>query len=141
MIQPGQHISVHYELSLEGVGVIETTFDDEPKEFSLGDGTFHQVIESKIQILNVGESTCFDIKAEQYVFGVIDPDKIIVLLSEVFNEPPIVKQMVELNINAQDSIVGRIVSVTDKTVKIDCNNPLIGKTVGCRVLLVNISNF
>ena len=138
MIIPGTILQIHYELKLEGVGVIESTFKESPHQFAFADGTFHPYIESQIVQSEVGQDIEFTIPAEQQVFGIYDSTKTISVSKEKFPNEPAVGQVVDLELSTEEQIFGKITRVNTRDVELDCNNLLIGHDVQCRFLVISI---
>jgi len=138
MILPGTILQIHYELKLEGIGIVESTFEESPQQFSFADGTFHPYIESQLVHSAVGQEIEFTIPAEAQVFGIYDSTKIISVSKERFPIEPTVGQVVDLELSVEEQILGKVIRVNAQDVELDCNNLLIGHAVQCRLIVVSI---
>ena len=74
-IDVGSTVTLHLALTLEDGTVAESTFDDEPLTFTMGDGTLVRGLELGLYGLRPGDTQRLTLHPEQ-AFGLRDPDKV-----------------------------------------------------------------
>ncbi len=139
MIEAGTVLLVHYQLSLAGGEIIESTFDDEPERVVYGRGDLPLYLERRIADMVPGEERELTVPAGAAAFGARDPGAVQRLDAALFDAAQLVPgSLVEFETPAGDWVRGRIEAVEGDSVTVDFNNPLIGREVGCRLMLVGI---
>ena len=139
MIEAGTVLRIHYELSLAGGEIIESTFDDEPERVVYGRGDLPLYLERRIADMVPGEERELTVPAAAAAFGARDPGAVQRLDAALFDAAQLVPgSLVEFETPAGDWVRGRIEAVEGDSVTVDFNNPLIGREVGCRLRLVGI---
>jgi FKBP-type peptidyl-prolyl cis-trans isomerase SlpA len=129
-ISPASTVTLHLSLALEDGTVAETTFEDEPLTFTMGDGTLVEGLELGLYGLKAGASQRLVLQPEQ-AFGLHDPGKRHRLARAVFPadmelEPGII---IGFDTPTGEELPGTIVSLADETVEVDFNHPLAGRVV------------
>jgi FKBP-type peptidyl-prolyl cis-trans isomerase SlpA len=129
-ISPESTVTLHLSLSLEDGTVAESTFDDEPLTFTMGDGTLVEGLELGLYGLKAGATQRLVLQPQQ-AFGLHDPDKLHLLDREVFPgelalEPGVI---IGFDTPSGEELPGTVVSLTDETVSVDFNHPLAGRVV------------
>ena len=138
-ISPRSTVTLHLSLALEDGTVAETTFEDEPLTFSMGDGTLVEGLELGLYGLKAGASQRLVLQPEQ-AFGRHDPDKRHQLARAEFPadmelEPGVI---VGFDTPTGEELPGTIVSLTDETVEVDFNHPLAGRVVVFEVEIIEV---
>ena len=134
-------VSMHFSLALEsGVQAI-STFDEEPLEFSMGDGTLQPGLELGLFGLRAGDRQTLTLTPEQ-AYGWHD-DKLIhhMPLSDFAGKiEPEPGQLVAFSTAEGDEAPGIVLSVEGDQVKVDFNHPLAGHNVVYRVEILAVEN-
>ena len=130
-VDVGSTVTLHLALMLEDGTVAESTFDDEPLTFVMGDGTLVHGLELALYGLRPGDTQRLALYPEQ-AFGPHDPERIQRLPRAGF---PADIELVPGNIIVFDmpegeEIAGTLISLDDRTVEVDLNHPL----AGCRIV-------
>ena len=129
-ISPESTVTLHLSLALEDGTVAESTFEDEPLTFTMGDGTLVAGLELGLYGLKAGATQRLVLQPQQ-AFGLHDPDKLHLLDREVFPrelalEPGVI---IGFDTPSGEELPGTVVSLTDETVTVDFNHPLAGRVV------------
>ena len=123
-------VTLHLSLTLEDGRVAESTFDDEPLTFTMGDGTLVRGLELGLYGLQPGDRQRLALHPEQ-AFGLHDPGKVHRLPRADFGagiepEPGLI---VGFDTPAGEEIPGTVLSLDADSVVVDFNHPLAGRNV------------
>jgi len=135
----GSTVTLHLALTLEDGSVAESTFDEGPLTFTMGDGTLVHGLELALYGLRPGDTQRLALYPEQ-AFGAHDPQRIHRLPRAVF---PADIELTPGNIIAFDTpegeeIAGTLLSLDDRTVEVDLNHPLAGRRVIFDVEIIDV---
>ena len=138
-ISPESTVTLHLSLSLDDGTVTESTFEDEPLTFIMGDGTLVEGLELGLYGLQAGTNQRLVLEPEQ-AFGLHDPAKLHQLPraefpTELALEPGII---IGFDTPSGEELPGTIVSLTDETVEVDFNHPLAGRVVVFEVEIIAV---
>jgi len=124
----GDTVKVHYTVKLGDGTIIGSTIDQEPLQFTIGDGQILPSLEQAIIGMNPGETKTIDIPAEQ-AFGPHFEEMVIVIdrakLPPDFN--PRVGERVQFRQWDGQIASVLVTEVSDLNITIDANHPLAGK--------------
>lgn len=127
-------ITLTYELRSGGAEgeVIEIAGKEQPAEFLFGVGNLVPEFENNINTLNSGETFDFVINADN-AYGPNDPSAVVDLPRSVFvidgkeaEDLLFVDNMVTMRDQNGQPLQGKILEISDETVKMDFNHPLAG---------------
>lgn len=129
-ISPESTVTLHLSLALEDGTVAESTLEDEPLTFTMGDGTLVAGLELGLYGLKAGATQRLVLEPQQ-AFGLHDPDKLHRLGREEFPaelqlQPGVI---IGFDTPSGEELPGTIVSLNDETVSVDFNHPLAGRVV------------
>ena len=137
---PGKKIRMHFELFLSRDEVIDSNFDGEAVEFTVGDGNLLPGFEEAIFGLRVNDENTVQIPAEK-AFGEYNEDNIQVIPR--FRFPSDLAMEKGLMINFADSAgneqAGVIQNFDADRVTVDFNHPLAGKNIQFRVKILSVN--
>lgn len=138
-ISPESTVTLHLSLTLEDGTVAESTFDDEPLTFILGDGTLVEGLELGLYGLRPGDTQRLSLFPEQ-AFGLRDPEKVHRLPradfpAEMALEPGCI---IGFDTPEGEELPGMIVSTDDTSVEVDFNHPLAGRVVIFDVEIIDV---
>lgn len=138
-IGPGCHIQMHCRLDVQNGGTALSTLDEEPLEFSFGDGSLQPGLENLLRGLCAGTKTCFDI-APGMVWGLPDPDLIQVL--EAADCPPGFApepgQYLSFDLPNGQEVAGRMLEAVEGGFRFDFNHPLAGQALEFEVEVLDV---
>ncbi|MDH5190307.1 MAG: FKBP-type peptidyl-prolyl cis-trans isomerase [Gammaproteobacteria bacterium] len=139
-IQPDSEVVMYFTLKLEDGTIADSTEDEEPMQFTMGDGSMIPGLERSLYGLQTGEKQSVRIGPDD-AFGQRDPENIRAMKREEFPadmalEPGVV---IEFDTPTGESIAGMITEVQTDTVNVDFNHPLAGHEVTFDVEIVDIN--
>lgn len=136
-------VELCYELEVDGQ-IVDRTTKEKPLDYIHGTGSLLKKFEQNIEGLEPGGKFSFTLTpAEGY--GEVDPDRIIDLPKEAFEvngqimEDLLVPGATIPLVNGMGGIVpGKVLEVNEKTVKMDLNSPMAGKTLNFTGEIVSV---
>jgi len=123
-------VTLHLSLTLEDGTVAESTFDDEPLVFTMGEGVLDHGLELALYGLVRGDKQRLTLDPGQ-AFGQYDPDRVHTLARDAFAADMALAPgvIIGFDTEAGEELAGAILEVDEKTVKVDFNHPLAGRTI------------
>ena len=139
-IQAGSRVTMHFSLTLEDGTVAEDSFDSEPLEFIMGDGSLNEGLELGLYGMKAGEEETLSMTPEQ-TFGFHDPENLHEMLRSEFDADMDLAEgmIIGFTTPAGDEVPGIIREVSDKLVIVDFNHPLAGHELLYRVKILDVS--
>ena len=140
VIRPDSQVVMHFTLTLEDGTVVDTTRDDnQPIEFTIGDGTFLEDFELALYGLKAGDKQTIRIGPEN-TYGFPESQNIYSIEKSLFTDdiqlsPGVVVGFVT---PAGDEVAATIMAVEDDTVQVNFNHPLAGHEVTFDVEILTI---
>jgi len=139
MANDGDTVEVHYKGTLEDGTVFDTFRGREPLEFTLGEGTIIPGFEENVKGMQVGQTKTVALPAEE-AYGprrdelvmVIERDK----LPEGLN--PAIGQQLQMQQADGGTAIVIVTDVSETTITIDANHPLVGKDLTFEIELLEI---
>jgi FKBP-type peptidyl-prolyl cis-trans isomerase SlpA len=134
-------VLMHYSITLTNGSVIESSFDDEPVEITMGNDDVTGGMELALYGLKEGDSQTLTLNPEQG-FGLRDEDNIHDMPLSDFPEelPPEAGRSYSFESPEGDEIPGTVVSLKDKTAEIDFNHPLADHEIVFTVKILGVNN-
>lgn len=134
-------VLMHYSIALTNGNIIESSYEDDPVEINMGKDDVTNGMELAIFGLKEGDSQTLTLTPEQG-FGLRDEDNIHDMPLADFPEelPPIPGLTYSFESPDGDAIPGTVVSLKDKTAKIDFNHPLAGHEIVFTVKILAVNN-
>lgn len=135
----GDRVKVNYTGSLEDGTTFDSTSEEEPFEFTLGQGKVIPGFEDAVIGMEEGETKTVSIPAEN-AYGPHREGNVIVVEKSQFpsNINPQVGMMLQLRLDEGKTTNAFITEVADETVTLDGNHPLAGKDLVFEIELVEI---
>ena len=133
VVEKNKVISVSYELrtSKEG-GIVEKTNENKPLTFLFGHGNMLAKFEENLSGLNKGDSFDFMLKSED-AYGKRSPNAIMDIQIDVFKGLDKENLVIGRELMMQDKdghqFRGKILEISEKTVKMDFNHPMADKNL------------
>lgn len=133
----GKTISLEYTVKLEDNQVIDTNVGKEPLTFTQGANQIIRGVETAVEGMTVGQAKQVIVAPEEG-YGAPDPDAFQEVPKE--NVPGDIKVGTQLHGKAADGRVVQpiVAEIKDKTVLLDFNHPLAGKTLVFDMKVVDI---
>jgi len=138
-VSPGSTVTLHLSLTLEDGTVAESTFEDEPFTFTMGEGVLAQGLELALFGLYPGDTQRLELSPEQG-FGHRDPANIHRLPRSVFTEDLHIEPGVVVGFETPDGdeIGGAILALHEDSVEVDFNHPLAGHVITFDVEIIDV---
>ena len=132
-------VTVHYTGTLEDGTVFDQSPEDRPLRFILGKGEVIPGFDAAVQGLFQGEDKTFIIPCEE-AYGVHREDLVEKIDRSQLPADVELKAGIQLEITQQDDSVLNVmvVKVTKKTVTLDANHPLAGKSLTFNIQLLEV---
>ena len=134
-------VLMHYSLAMTNGTVIESSFDDEPLQVTMGSGQLTEGMELALVGLEEGAEQTLTLTSEQ-CFGERDEENIHDMPLSDFTDELQPETGLTFNFGTEDGleILGTIRSVKDETVEVDFNHPLAGHSLVFSVKILGINN-
>ena len=134
-------VTLHLSLTLENGTVAESTFGDEPLDFTMGDGTLVHGLELGLYGLMPGDVQRLELYPEQ-AFGERDTANIHAVPRADFDPGIALKPGVNVGFETDtgDELAGAILSLDENSVEVDFNHPLAGHTVVFDVEIIDVAS-
>lgn len=141
MIGPQSEVTMHFTLALENGTAVETTEDDEPMTFTMGDGSMINGLEMALIGLAAGDEQTLTIPAVNG-FGFPDPEAVHPMpLSDFAPDlQPVEGHVMSFTLPNGEEIPGTILEITENSAIVDLNHPLAGKDVVFSVKILQVTN-
>lgn len=134
-------VLMHYSIALTDGTVIESSFDDEPVNITMGHGDLTEGMELAIYGLKEGDSQTLTLTPEQG-FGVRDENNISEMPLSDFPEnlPPEAGISYSFESPAGDEIPGTVISIKEDVAEIDFNHPLANQEIVFSIKILGVNN-
>ena len=134
-------VLMHYSIKLTNGSVIESSFDDEPVQITMGNDDITGGMELALFGLKEGDSQTLTLTAEQG-FGLRDEDNIHDMPLSDFPEelPPQVGLSYSFESDEGDEVPGTVISLKQDSAEIDFNHPLAGHEIVFKVDILGVNN-
>ncbi|MFQ6128199.1 MAG: peptidylprolyl isomerase [Thermoplasmata archaeon] len=135
----GDTVKVHYTGRLENGTVFDSSTDDEPLQFTIGEGQIIPGFEQAIIGMNVGESKTIKIHADE-AYGPHLKDLVVMVDRKEIppNLKPEAGQQLQIRQQNGATTVVTVIEVSESSVTIDANHPLAGKDLTFDVELIEV---
>lgn len=140
-ITPGAKVTMHFTITLEDGTVADTSRDEEPLAFVMGDGTLAEGLELALYGLHEGETQSLKIGPENG-YGFPDPANVHMLERTDFPEDMALERgiIIEFDTPSGDSFPGMVLEVGEEKVTVDFNHPLAGHEILFDVEILSIES-
>ena len=138
-IGPDCEVTMHYRLSLPDGTVADESEENEPLNFTMGDGTLIQGLELMLYGMKTGEKQCLTIDPRD-AFGFADEENVHSMPRSEFSDDMHIEagMVVAFSTPAGQEVPGTIKQVNEDTVLVDFNHPLAGFEVTFDVEILDI---
>lgn len=140
-IAHGLHIQLHFSLSLADGTEIESSFDDQPVSFTLGDGTFDKGLELALIGLRAGDRQTLTLMPGQ-AFGMPDPAAVQSVPVSMFPVDMAIEAGVIVGFSGPEGEenAGTVMNVSEGEIEVDFNHPLAGQEIVFRVEILAVAS-
>lgn len=137
-VSSGNKISIEYTLRLEDKAVVDTNVGGDPLTYVHGSDQIITGLENGLEGMKKGESKQVTVNPEEG-YGPVNPEAFMEVEKEKIPENAV---KVGAQLEGRDSggrpVYARVVEVKDKTVVLDFNHPLAGRTLFFDVTILDI---
>lgn len=138
-IGAGARVRLHYTLSHADGTAIDSTFEDEPIEFVLGDGTLSSSLEEVLLGMHAGQRERI-LLGPGDAFGLRDEDNVHALPRSDFGDLDLAEgSLVSFALPNGDEIAGAVTSLNADSVEVDFNHPLAGLPLQFYVEILDVN--
>jgi FKBP-type peptidyl-prolyl cis-trans isomerase SlpA len=129
-IGPGATVTLHFGITLEDGTVAESSWDNEPFQCIIGDGTLVEGLEQAVYGLQAGDRQRLTLSPEQ-AFGGRDATKVHVLERSLFEpgQELAAGMIIGFTTPSGEEIPGAVSAVDGEQVTVDFNHPLAGHAI------------
>jgi len=137
----GSSITMHFSLTLADGMLVESSFDDQPVSFVLGDGSIDKGLELALIGLVAGARQRLTLMPGQ-AFGERDESAIQPIPKSRFPEDMDLEpgQIIGFSGENGEEVAGAIVAIEDQEVTVDFNHPLAGREISFDVQILTVEN-
>ncbi|MEA3242677.1 MAG: peptidylprolyl isomerase [Pseudomonadota bacterium] len=137
----GSIVTMHFALRLADGTVADSSFDNEPLSFVVGDGALDKGLELALIGLEAGDRQTLTLMPGQ-AFGVRDAAALQWLERDQF--PPDMAleegQIIGFTGQAGEDVAGAVIEMQDQRVRVDFNHPLAGREIEFEVEILSVDN-
>lgn len=139
VISEGTIVTLHFSITLPSGELVDSTFDEEPATFTVGDGNLLAGFEERVIGLKAGHQETFTISPEKG-FGQHNPSNLQTIKRDQFGDDITLEKGLVLSFaDAQNAeLPGVVAEFNDSDVVIDFNHPLAGKEVLFEVAIISV---
>ena len=137
----GSRVTMHFSLKLANGMLVESSFDDQPLSFVVGDGTLDRGLELALIGLRPGDHEVLTLMPGQ-AFGM--RDETAVQLVEKARFPADMRlepgHIVGFAGPDGEELAGAVLAVHEQQVKVDFNHPLAGREIVFESMIIEVTN-
>lgn len=137
----GSRVTMHFALRLTDGWVAESSFDDEPVTFVMGDGTLDKGLELALYGLRPGDRQTLTLMPGQ-AFGRRDPAAVQPIPKQRFPADMQLQKGQIIGFSDEDGteVAGSVMDILDDEVTMDFNHPLAGREIEFEVRILDVQN-
>ncbi len=137
----GSKVTMHFALRLTDGTVADSSFDDEPVSFVVGDGALDKGLELALIGLRPGDRQSLTLMPGQ-AFGTRDDTALQWVDRDSFPADMALEegQIIGFTGQAGEDIAGAIIELQDRRVRVDFNHPLAGREIEFEVEILSVEN-
>jgi len=137
----GSGVTMHFSLRLADGMLVESSFDDEPISFVLGDGTLDRGLELALLGLVAGDRQTLSLMPGQ-AYGMRDEALLQRVGKSLFPEDMLLEpgQIVGFSGEDGEDVAAAIIEIGDDDVQVDFNHPLAGREIEFEVHILAVEN-
>lgn len=137
----GSGVTMHFSLRLADGMLVESSFDDEPISFVLGDGTLDRGLELALLGLAAGDRQTLTLMPGQ-AYGMRDEAALQWVRKSMFPEGMLLEPGHIVGFSGEDGedVAGAIIEIGDDDVQVDFNHPLAGREIEFEVHILAVEN-
>jgi len=136
----GNSVKVHYHGTLSDGTVFDSTYEESPMDFTLGEGEIIPGFEEAVDGMDEGEKKSITVEPER-AYGEYNDQGVVQVPRENLPEDiqPEEGMMLQLNTPEDQVVYVTVTEIDDQNVTLDANHPLAGKTLNFDIELIQIN--
>jgi peptidylprolyl isomerase len=135
----GDKVKVHYKGFLDDGTVFDSSFDQDPLEFIIGNGDIIPGFEKAVIGMEIGETKVIDIAPEDAYGEYNEMARLEVPRSNLPEHiNPEIGMVLQLTTPQNTQVLVRVTDINDDIVTLDANHPLAGKNLKFEIQLVDL---
>ena len=135
----GDKVKVHYKGYLDDGTVFDSSFDQDPLEFTIGAGEIIPGFENAVVGMEIGETKTVDIPAQDAYGEYNDMARLEVPRENLpENINPEIGMVLQLTTPQNNTVLVRVIDMNDEIVTLDANHPLAGKDLKFEIKLLEL---
>jgi FKBP-type peptidyl-prolyl cis-trans isomerase SlpA len=137
----GSKVTMHFALRLADGTVADSSFDDEPVSFVVGDGALDKGLELALIGLRAGDHQTLTLMPGQ-AFGARDEAALQWVKRDRFPAELALEegQIIGFTGQAGEDVAGAVIEIQDERVRVDFNHPLAGREIEFEVEILAVDN-
>jgi len=136
-IVTGDRVELHYRVLLTDDTEVENS-GEQAVSLIVGSADLPEVVTQALVGKNCGERFRIEISGSDEVFGAYDSQNTQVIAREKFSEQvqPDLGALVEFELPDGESIAGHVIGISDDSVSVDFNHPLVGRDCVYEIVII-----
>ena len=137
----GSKVTMHFALRLADGTIADSSFDDEPVSFVVGDGALDKGLELALIGLTAGDRQTLTLMPGQ-AFGERDDAALQWVDRDSFPADMALEegQIIGFTGQAGEDIAGAVIEIQDQRVRVDFNHPLAGREIEFEVEILSVED-
>ena len=137
----GSAVTMHFSLRLADGTVADSSFDDEPVNFTVGDGALDKGLELALIGLRAGDRQTLTLMPGQ-AFGARDEAALQWVDRDRFPADMALEegQIIGFSGESGEDIAGAVIGIQDQRIRVDFNLPLAGREIEFEVEILSVDN-
>ena len=137
----GSNVTMHFSLRLTDGTVADSSFDDEPVNFTVGDGALDKGLELALIGLRAGDRQTLTLMPGQ-AFGVRDEAALQWVDRDRFPADMALEegQIIGFSGESGEDIAGAVIEIQDQRIRVDFNHPLAEREIEFEVEILSVDN-
>jgi len=138
-VKRGDFVKVHFTGKLEDGTVFDSSKDDSPLKFKVGNGDVIEGFDQAIIGMKINQEKTIYINSDK-AYGPLEKEFIISVAKENLPKKLDLKVGNQLQIPGEDgsTLTVRVTKITNETIELDGNHPLAGKNLIFNIMLIDI---
>ncbi len=130
-------LQIHYSIRCDGTE-LESSDAQAPVSYQMGQGLWPVQLELAMMNEPLGAVLELRFGAAEAVFGKIDPERVMLLQSDDFEQTPQTGELIEFELPDGACVEGQVLCVREEEIEVDFNHPYAGRDLDIRIHIEHI---
>lgn len=137
----GDTVKVHYQGTLTDGTVFDSTYEQEPLEFTIGEGKIIPGFEESVVGMEEGQTKDVSVQPEQ-AYGDYNENGVVNFPRENLPEDinPELGMTLQMTTPEEQTVYVTVTEIEDETITLDANHPLAGKDLHFQIELLEVNS-